>query len=189
MNKTGFVPYTLEQMRERFWARVDKSGGRDACWPWTATRLPQGYGLVQCTFAGLKYPAGTHRVAYWLTHGGTFPKDPVCVLHSCDNPSCCNPKHLRLGDRLENMADKMARGRQHVYHNPCYKLKPADVRFIHVHYRRVGNHSNSKELAKRFGVSPAAITAIAAGRSWTHITGLPSARRKAVCAASKNDER
>lgn len=33
------------------------------------------------------------------------------VLHSCDTPSCCNPMHLRLGDRSQNGKDIVERNR------------------------------------------------------------------------------
>lgn len=109
----------------RFWGKVDKRGPKE-CWPWTATKLPQGYGIVSSAGIGKRlkkpYPVGAHRVAYWLTHGGDFPVDPVCVLHSCDNPSCCNPAHLRLGDRQENSDDKMRRGRYNHRYTPLDKL-------------------------------------------------------------------
>ena len=35
----------------------------------------------------------------------------MVVMHTCDNPACCNPLHLRLGTTADNVADKWAKGR------------------------------------------------------------------------------
>lgn len=37
--------------------------------------------------------------------------DGMHILHSCDNPRCCNPEHLRIGTHQDNMNDKVSRGR------------------------------------------------------------------------------
>jgi hypothetical protein len=53
---------------ERFWSRVDRSGGPDACWPWVGnSRYTSGYGRVW--FCGKD--ARSHRVAYTLAVGDT----------------------------------------------------------------------------------------------------------------------
>jgi hypothetical protein len=50
-----------------------------------------------------------HHVAFKLKHG----RWPIPALrHTCDNPPCCNDAHLIEGTQAENMADKVARGRQ-----------------------------------------------------------------------------
>lgn len=50
-----------------------------------------------------------NRTAYRLHYG----KEPgqYFVLHSCDNPKCVNPHHLRLGTALDNMRDRTIRKR------------------------------------------------------------------------------
>lgn len=87
---------------ESFWARVDQSG---ECWNWTGNTNGR-YGRVEWKGRTV----GTHRLAYELTIGTTIP-DGQFVLHSCDNPLCCNPDHLRLGDHAENMRDRTERRR------------------------------------------------------------------------------
>lgn len=37
--------------------------------------------------------------------------DGPFVLHTCDNPPCCNPAHLYRGTALDNARDRDTRGR------------------------------------------------------------------------------
>lgn len=90
---------------ERFWSYVDKSGGPDACWPWTKYCLPNGYGRATWE-NGQDY---AHRVA-WIITNGPIPDD-VYVCHRCDNPPCCNPKCLFPGTPTENVQDMYAKDR------------------------------------------------------------------------------
>lgn len=94
------------------WKNIEKRGA-DECWPWMAALSNGGYGVFR--IEGRYYKA--HRVVYSLSHP-TFelsaPRsnyEKGFVLHRCDNPRCCNPKHLYLGDIFDNMKDKVARGR------------------------------------------------------------------------------
>jgi len=93
---------------ERFWKKVDRSSGPDACWLWTAAQQ-RGYGAFRISGSGGRHQVNAHRVAYALEFGGLTPK--VHVLHACDVPLCCNPKHLSTGSRSDNMADAAAKGR------------------------------------------------------------------------------
>lgn len=88
-----------------FWARVDKSAGPDACWPWTGSTFRSGYGQI----GNRHLPVLAHRAAHQLTHGA-IPRG-ACVLHRCDNPLCCNPAHLFVGSARDNARDKAAKGR------------------------------------------------------------------------------
>lgn len=87
---------------ERFWANVNV-GTEDECWTWTGQSGAGGYGVMKMNGKAVK----AHRVSYLLSHD-ELPHD-LDVLHSCDNPSCVNPKHLRLGTHTDNMRDRAQR--------------------------------------------------------------------------------
>lgn len=91
---------------QRFWNFVDKQ--LDGCWIWKGWKLPTGYGLFSVGY--LKVYA--HRFS-WELHRGTIPEG-MFLLHDCpggDNPSCCNPAHLRIGTPKENAIDAVNKGR------------------------------------------------------------------------------
>lgn len=94
----------------RFHGRVDHSSGPDACWPWKGALHRQGYGLVAVN----RRMYSASRLAYQLI-AGEIPKD-MQVMHICDNPPCCNPKHLRLGTQDENAKDRKNKGRSRNQH-------------------------------------------------------------------------
>lgn len=87
----------------RYWAKIDCTAGLFECWNWTAGKTPDGYGLIR--LGSKKIYA--HHVAYELAHGD---RTGLHVLHTCDNPGCCNPIHLVLGTHLDNMRDRDAKG-------------------------------------------------------------------------------
>lgn len=148
---------------ETFWSRVDKSAGENSCWPWLGSRDGSGYGKMKVD-AGIN--ARTHRIAYLLATG----KDPgeSMVCHTCDNPPCCNPAHLWLGDNRANQLDASAKGRKPPSDsagekNGAAKLTAADVDRIRA---MIAGGSTNKAIARVFGVTHQAISRIRRGRSW-----------------------
>lgn len=148
-------------VEERFWRHVAKTA---TCWHWTGFLNWAGYGKLGV--GGGKMQAA-HRVSYEM-HNGPIPNGLV-VMHTCDNPACVSPDHLRLGTMKENTQDMLAKGRGN--HrcpkgegNPNNKLTEAQAREA-----KFGSCMGS-ELARRFGVSQTAISDIRTGRVWAHLT-------------------
>lgn len=138
----------------RFWKYVDKSAP-DACWEWRGGKDKNGYGLLG--ELGRNWRA--HRLSY-VIHRGDIPPG-MYVLHSCDNPPCCNPAHLRLGTQRDNGADMKARGRckGNGYHRRVHSDEV--IREIR---RAVADGASQKNVAERFGISYAFVNALVNGR-------------------------
>ena len=79
----------------RFAAKIKQDGD---CWVWEAYKDRKGYG--QFWHDGIMWWA--HRWSY-AVFVGAIPFGKT-IDHSCCNPSCVNPSHLRILSRSENTA-------------------------------------------------------------------------------------
>lgn len=86
---------------------------------------------------------------------------PAVVMHTCDNPPCCNPLHLRVGTNAMNQRDAAKKGRA-----PAAKLIPEDVRRIRDIVRCGGSQSGA---ARWFGIHPSSVNKIISGRKWSYV--------------------
>ena len=82
----------------RFWSRVIIKG-EDDCWLWIGGVGSKGYS----NFTIKERQVSPHRYAYEFAFGKFDNSLPV--LHKCDTPLCCNPRHLKLGTYAENTKD------------------------------------------------------------------------------------
>lgn len=99
-------PRKLIPLEVRYWARVDTTGGPDACWPWIGSRGREGYGSIQGGRKGSPLLLA-HRLALQFAGVSVVGRQ---VLHHCDNRVCQNPRHLYLGTQADNMRDRLMRG-------------------------------------------------------------------------------
>lgn len=156
---------------ERFWARVDRSGGPEACWPWTAAILVRGgYGAF---YDDDQRNRRAHIIAWELTNGPVPPG--LVVKHRCDNPPCCNPACLTVGTQASNLAEMRARGRWEIVnpsrgeHRYNAKLTEEIVRWA-VSERATGRTWQS--IADEIGCARQTISMAARGTSWRHVSQL-----------------
>lgn len=155
---------SVKQSPRSFWAKVNKKAP-NGCWEWAGTLNSTGYGTVG--WEGKNYTA--HRVAAWLScmvDSRSAPERSYMkthVLHKCDNRKCCNPKHLFLGSKTDNMFDmytKKRRVQPKGQHHSNAKLTDKQAAIIRERYK---NGELQVPLAKEYGVSQVAISLIVRG--------------------------
>lgn len=147
------IPNLSKKLVERFNAKIIKT---DGCWLWKGANR-KGYGIIKIGRKGFL----STRVMVFLT-SGVDPGDKI-VLHSCDNPPCCRPDHLRIGTHLDNARDAKSRGRNNWgERNHFAKLSSADVLAI----RREVTTKSREELCQQYSVSPRNLRRIIYGKGW-----------------------
>lgn len=154
-------------IEERLWAKVARSGGPSACWPWLGRVNPKGYG--QFTRDGRD--TGVHRVSLELSLGRRLVAGEF-ALHHCDNPPCCNPRHLFAGSLADNNRDMAAKGRVHRPQwrgedVPSARLTADHV--VEIRRRFMAGGITQVALAREYGVSPPTLQAVVSGRTWRHV--------------------
>lgn len=135
----------VKDISERFWSKV-KCGTDDECWLWQAHRQAhRGYGtfgIGSRLIPGSRHTSAlAHRVAWELTYGPV--PNGARVLHQCDNPPCCNPKHLFLGSQADNVADMIAKGRQNFAAGARYAAMARAMKTHCKHGHRFDENSNT----------------------------------------------
>lgn len=136
---------------EFFLNKVNKKDNLN-CWNWLACKNKNGYGRLTVNSKNIK----AHRYSYFLYHpiSDDIYNIKFEVSHTCDNPSCVNPNHLRLSTHEDNIKDKILRNRQTYGENhQSAKLKNKDVEQILKEYKKNKDYRHiRKELALKFNV-------------------------------------
>lgn len=145
--------------------------GARQCWPWTGT-LTDGYGQLKREDGQTNIYA--HRASVEIHTGRPVPSDRV-VMHTCDNPRCVNPAHLRVATQLANVRDMHRKGRA----NPTSpkgdahgssKLLESQVLEIRARWANrhaAGERLTQRDLADAYGVSQSQISRILNGKRRT----------------------
>jgi hypothetical protein len=136
-----------------------------ACFPWPSkSKDSRGYGLV-------KHQRKMFRVSRLVLAMklGRPISNEINACHTCDNPSCINPRHLFEGSDQENMSDKTRKGRQGKGTDmPASKLTENDVREI---LRLLTTGMSQRDIAQQYGVGANTISHINTGFTWGWLTG------------------
>lgn len=151
--------YSNEKLIKRIWDNIDKKG-EDDCWLWRGGKTLSGYGRISY---GDKV-ARVHRLVYIQTYGEIHEDKPF-ITHACNNPLCCNPKHLRADTPKGNSrymvdCDRQAKGEN----NGNSKLTIEEINEIRNLYN-MGEYSY-EILAEMFNITKPAIARIVRNEVW-----------------------
>lgn len=138
----------------------------DDCIEWQGNRDVKGYGRIHGHGGTVK----AHRLAYCLHAHCTLESiSSDVVRHTCDNPSCVNPRHLLVGSNLDNVADRFERGRSAKGEaNGWAKLTAEDVAQIKAFYQKGVRGRGAVSTAKRFNICHSTVQRIISGERWAH---------------------
>jgi len=144
--------------------------GSDDCWKWKMGKDAAGYGAFRSAFKTVK----AHRMVATLCLSCVELTSEQHVMHTCDNPACCNPQHLKIATHTENMRDMFSKKRRESAkgvrqgHSKLTESQVLEIRKRHrAGSRRKGERTS--DLAKEFGITRHTVNAIARRESWNHL--------------------
>jgi hypothetical protein len=130
------------------------------CWIWNKAINKDGYGRAGAFGKSIT----AHRLSYLVFKGEIPPDKSVC--HTCDAPYYINPNHLFLATNVENIKDKINKGRQirgeRVKNS---KLSEEDVKDIRNRYPK----ESARYLSKTYNVAVRTIYDILYRHTWNHV--------------------
>lgn len=155
-----------EKMLLRFWSKVRQEGAGD-CWPWTASTGVDGYGQFMLAPGARRIAS---RLAYVFHYGEPIPAG-LMVRHRCDNPPCCNPRHLELGTHAENMRDMAERNpsisrKRYERRGAAHPGARINLEIANAIRVDIGAGLIYREITRRHGVSSSHISRIKRGEMW-----------------------
>lgn len=149
---------------QAFLCAVPETG--EGCLTWPFSTNGAGYGQVNV--------GGRHQLASRVVcerFHGPPPSQTHMAAHSCGkgHEGCIAPWHLSWKTPAENSADRYQHGTVGFGEAaPFVKLTSAEVGQIVL----LLGSTSQYEIAAKFGVSQGAISKIARGDTWTHVTGI-----------------
>lgn len=154
-----------QKLIDRFWQHCPIGLPDDECWEWTGFRVNKhGYGGI--SVAGGKW-RGAHVFSWEMSRGRSVPKGRQ-IMHTCDNPPCVNPFHLKLGTQTLNNQDRHEKGRTVVArgsrqgHSKLTEDQVVAIRYLLEHGVK------QWVIAEEFGITQSNVSYIK-NHTWRHV--------------------
>lgn len=157
----------------RFWSGVNCQGP-NGCWPWAYFCHPKGGGQFRLN-GRIEY---THRISWTFSQNRQIPELfedlPSMICHTCDNPPCCNPTHLFLGNSKINQKDSVVKDRRSYLKlwlkgENSFLAKKTNAQICEVKIDLEENLLTQTQIAVKHGLSRQAVSLIKTGKRWSYI--------------------
>lgn len=122
-----------------------KKNYKTGCWEWQGGLTEKGY--AQIRICGKR--VYVHRLLFTYYNGPILAGMFIC--HSCDNPKCCNPKHLFQGTQKDNIRDMLNKNRG-------AKTEKIDEDTMTKIINLVNSGVSTSKIAREFNVSPITVS-------------------------------
>lgn len=148
--------------RHKILGRIDPTPTATGCHEWFGTKTKEGYGIITIGMISIL----AHRAIHAFSGGDVGVE---VVMHTCDNPSCCNPEHLRGSTHAEKTKDMHAKWRK-------------DRASLGNHLRDRQRHPRNQRIATPVGeFASAALAAESIGLHYKTVLRLARKREKGFC--------
>ena len=97
-------------LAHRIEQRATTEWSDNECWLSDRCTTRGGYVPLTRMIDGIKLYRMQHVVA-WEMHNAEPVPEGMVVMHTCDNPGCFNPNHLKVGTQSDNICDSRDKGR------------------------------------------------------------------------------
>lgn len=125
------------------------------CVLWTKSTNSSGYGVL--------WKGGKQVYAHRDAIGA---KEGDIVMHVCDNKTCVNPNHLRIGTYAENSKDMVLKNRQATGER-CGNSKLTQDSVLQI--KKYLGVLSSRKVAQMFNISKTNVLDIWKNKIWKHL--------------------
>lgn len=146
-------------LKERFDSRFIVT---PSCWLWRGRLDPEGYGRID--------EEGQSLLAHRVSASFYVPSydESLKILHKCDNTRCVNPDHLRQGTQIDNIADRVAKGR-YARGETSGSAKLTALQVLEIRARFIKGAISKSELARQYGVTSQYMGRLLRSDKWKHL--------------------
>jgi hypothetical protein len=172
MNDLKVIPtIPLPELKERLFSYVENLSflTDEDCWNWKGYTTASGYGVVSIKAV----PYRVHRLSFWIfrhyAQGDFIVDSDKYLLHSCDNKTCINPSHLRIGTPQDNINDAKDRKRlasQKGETNGCCTTKVSKVLEVR---RMYAEGYEQRSIARILKLDYKHVNMIVLRKIWKHV--------------------